>query len=192
MNQITQNNSNIVSGSILDRAMQTNQTFAESFLDCEAVIMTDVSASMDTHDCHNGQSRFEAANEQLKQLQAEMPGKIAVCSFSNSAKFCAAGLPKTTEGTTDMVEALEFMKDFDGAGIRLILISDGEPDDEAATIRLAEKFESKIDTIFVGNEMSSGREFLRRLSMATGGVSIVQNTDKIHLLSSNVRLLLGA
>lgn len=192
MNQIIHGNQKIVTGSILDRALQTGQSFAESFLDCDAVIIVDVSASMDTSDAANGQTRFAAAAAQLEKLQNELPGKIAVCSFSDRAKFCATGLPKDTEGTTDMVNALEFLKDFDDCGIRLILISDGEPNDDDGTLQKAQTFVSKIDTVFVGSEMSAGREFLRKLSAATGGVSICQETAKLNGLSANVRLLLGA
>lgn len=192
MNQIINGNQKIVHGSILDRAIQTGASFAESFLDCDAVIMVDVSGSMSTPDAAFGQSRFQAANQQLEKLQGELPGRIAVCSFSDKAKFCATGLPRDTECTTDMVAALAFLKDFDDAGIRLILISDGEPNDEAGTLAAAGKFASKIDTVFVGSEMSAGREFLRKLSAATGGVSICQETKQLDGLSANVRLLLGA
>lgn len=186
-------NQKIVSGSILGNALSNNISFAESFLDCEAVIMCDVSASMSARDAgkEGMLSRFEAMNIELEKLQNSLPGKLAVCSFSMSAKFCPAGLPKNTESLTDMVKALEFMKDFDDAGIKLILISDGEPDDEYSTLRIAQGFKSKIDTIFVGSEMSAGRDFLRRLAEATGGISIVQETEKLNFLSENVRLLLG-
>lgn len=192
MNQIIHNNQKIVSGSILDRAIQTGTNFAEAFLECDAVIIVDVSASMDCPDAAHGQTRFAAASQQLERLQNELPGRVAVCSFSDNAKFCASGLPRSTEGSTDMVAALEFLKDFDDAGIKLILISDGEPNEEAETLAKAREFKSKLDTVFVGSEMSAGREFLRQLSAATGGVSICQDTKQLEGLSANVRLLLGA
>ena len=192
MNQIINGNQKIVHGSILDRAIQTGASFAESFLDCDAVIMVDVSGSMETPDAAFGQSRFQAANQQLEKLQGELPGRIAVCSFSDKAKFCATGLPRDTEGTTDMVAALAFLKDFDDAGIRLILISDGEPNDEAGTLAAAGKFTSKIDVIFVGPENGPGADFLRRLAQATGGVYVNNKPETLNQLSGNVRLLLGS
>lgn len=182
----------IAKGSILDVANQTGKSFAESFLECDAIIAVDVSASMSTRDCQENTSRFDMAVRELEKLQAQLPGKVAVCSFSSSTKFIASGVLKDTESLTDMVKCLEFLKDFDGAGIKIILISDGEPDEKEPTLKLAQTFVTKIDTVFVGNETSKGREFLRQLAEATGGISITNKTQELNLLSSNLRLLLGA
>jgi tryptophan synthase alpha subunit len=91
-----------------------------------------------------------------------------------------------------MVKLLKFLKDFDGLGIKIIVISDGEPDEKDETLRIAKTFATKIDTVFVGSETGRGRDFLRDLSTATGGISINNKTSELNLLSSNLRLLLGA
>lgn len=182
----------LVKGSVLDVANQNNVSIAETFMSVDAVILVDVSGSMSEKDTRNGESRYQVALNELAKLQEELPGKIAVAGFSDHARFAVSGVPKFEQGMTDMVKALEFVKRVDGCGIKIILISDGEPNDEGETLKLARTFESKIDTVFVGKENSEGRIFLKRLSEATGGISVCQATEKLHYLGTNLKLLLGA
>jgi len=189
-NQMTQQQ--IIPGSLGAVARKNNTSLAASFLDAAALVMVDVSGSMSAHDAGNGKTRFDAAVEQLGRLQRENPGEIGVCCFSSSAEFCPGGVPVFSGGTTDMAGALGMLKMAVNCGVKLILISDGEPDDQEKALAAAAKFSSRIDTIFVGEETSSGREFLRRLSNATGGVSIVNKTEQLNLLSENITKLIGA
>ena len=94
--------------------------------------------------------------------------------------------------TTDVGAALRMMLMADGAGIRLVLISDGEPDNEPEALSMAAKFKSKIDTIFVGREDGYGREFLRKLSAATGGISITNAPEQLGKLEQNITKLIAA
>ena len=180
-----------VTGSLLDVANQSGLSIAESFMNVDAVILVDVSGSMSERDTASGESRYQVALAELEKLQSELPGKIAVCGFSDHTKFAVGGIPQFSQGMTDMVKALEFIKKVDGCGIKLILISDGEPDDSIATLKIARTFESKIDTVFVEKENSAGRNFLQQLSNATGGISVCQETEKLHFLGTNLKLLLG-
>ena len=91
-----------------------------------------------------------------------------------------------------MDDALRFIKIADGAGIKLILISDGEPDSPSETLRVARTFTTKIDTVFIGQPGSPGAEFLRSLSAATGGIATTQKTSELHKLGSTVKLMLEA
>jgi len=185
-------NNQIIQGSLGAVARKNNQSLATAFLNCKCLVMVDVSGSMSARDASDDQSRYDAAVEQLKRLQNENEGEIAVCAFSNKSQFCPAGVPVYQGGGTDMTGALDMMKMADGCGIKMVLVSDGEPDDESGALAAAAKFTSKIDTIYVGREDGAGREFLRRLSMATGGVSIVNQTGQLNLLSENITRLIGA
>lgn len=182
----------IIQGSLGAVAKKNNQSLAASFLSVKCLVMVDVSVSMGRTDAGNGKSRYEAAVEQLARLQNDNAGEIAVCAFSDKAEFCPSGVPVFMRSNTDMVAALNLMKLADGCGIRLVLISDGEPNDEAGTLAAAAKFTSRIDTIFVGSETGSGREFLQRLAAQTGGVSIVNRTEQLNLLGGNIQKLIGA
>ena len=184
--------SKLIVGSLGAVAKKNNHSIAAGFMNVRAFVMVDVSGSMSTRDCGDGRQRFEVAQEQLEKLQNENPSEIAVGCFSNDAQFCPSGVPVFQMGMTDMVKALNLMRMADACGIRLVLISDGEPNDTTAALELASKFVSKIDTIYVGSETGAGREFLRDLSARTGGVSITTETNKLNLLSENITRLIAA
>jgi Mg-chelatase subunit ChlD len=111
--------------------------------------------------------------------------------FQRECQFCPGGVPVMRNGSTDMVAALKMLKMADATDIRLVLISDGEPNDEAGAFSEAAKFASKIDTIYIGPETGSGREFLRELSRLTGGISITNETEQLGKLSENITRLIS-
>ncbi len=180
----------IIAGSIAAVQQRTNVSLAESFLSVDAIIIVDVSGSMAAHDAPGERSRYVAACEELALLQAELPGRIAVIAFSDRAQFCPGGVPPLMGEGTDMVAALRFVKPADGLGIRIILISDGEPDEPEDTLRVARQFRSHIDTVYIGSERGRGRDFLAILSGATGGQHL--ESIKPAMLAEPVRNLLAA
>lgn len=191
-NQNGSNSNAIIAGSLGAVAKKNNASIASGFLNVKCLVMVDVSGSMGSGDATGGKTRYDAACEQLERLQAENPGEIGVCAFSDRAEFCPSGVPINQGGGTDMLAALRMMKMADACGIKLILISDGEAGDEAGTLKQAAKFASKIDTIYIGPETGPGREFLRNLSQATGGISITNQTAELGKLSENITRLIGA
>lgn len=191
-------NTNVAKGSLADIARANHQTLAESFLSCEAVIVIDVSGSMSMHDTTenwdeqtSSPTRYDIACDELAKLQAAIPGKVAVIAFSDHPEFAPGGYPRFIGGGTDMAAALQFIKVADGCNLRLILISDGQPDDPTETLRIAATLDH-VDTIFIGREGDEGAEFLRRLSAATGGIATTQATNELTKLGKTVQLLLNA
>lgn len=172
-------NTGIVRGSLSDIARQDNVGLAESFLGADAIVLVDVSSSMSARDLYDDRSRYEAACDELTKLQARLPGKIAVIAFSSAAQFCPNGTPPFFGGGTNMAGALTFVHVADDCGIQFVLISDGEPNDEAATLQVARQFKSRIDTIFIGREGEHGVKFLRQLAAATGGQHQHNRVDQI-------------
>lgn len=182
----------ITKGSLSAIATQNGTSLAESFLDVDAVVVIDTSSSMSATGTATGCSRYEQACKELETLQASMPGKIAVISFSstNEVKFCPGGIPHNWLGGTDVAGALTFAKMADVPGMRFILISDGEPDSASAALAVARTYTNRIDTIFVGNErLPAGRKFLQELSAASGGQSIT--SDRVQALATSVQRLLA-
>lgn len=170
---------------------QQGKNIAESFLNVDAIVMIDTSGSMAATDCQNGQMRHTVACEELRRLQRQLPGKIAVIEWADSHAFCPGGIPGPAIGyTTDMAGVLRFVKQADDTGIKLILISDGEPDNEQDALNVARGFKSKIDTVYIGPEAGSGAAFLRLLSSLTGGQSVSQSPREIVELSQTVTKLL--
>lgn len=180
----------IISGSLRSIAQQNNQSIAETFLSCDVVIVVDTSGSMGANDSRGGKSRYSVACEELAALQKSLPGKIAVIAFSDDVQFCPSGIPEFFQDGTNLTKALKFVKVADVPDMRFILISDGEPHDEQSALEEAKKFKNRIDVIYVGpEERPSGRQFLERLSKATGGVSVT--ADKAQELAASVTRLLA-
>jgi hypothetical protein len=166
----TRKHTGVVKGSIGDIAKQQGITIAEAFMNCDLVAIVDVSGSMTTEDSEGGKKRKDVAQQRLIELQAQFPGKIAVLSFSNEVEFCPSGVPHFVGESTNVGGALAYAKIADDVqGMRFVLISDGEPSDEAYALQVARTYKNHIDTIFVGPENGYGRDFLKRLAAMTGG-----------------------
>lgn len=182
----------IVSGSLAAIAQRDGMSLAASFLSCDVLVLIDQSGSMSARDAHGGQSRFDAADAELTRLQRENAGKVAVISFSNRVEFCPGGMPNREGGSTNMAAALDFAHVADGV-CQIVLISDGEPDEEGKTLAAARRFTSPIHTIYIGPADGGawgGREFLERLARATGGRAFKSTAP--GLLADGVEQLLLA
>lgn len=179
----------VVPGSLSALAQQNNMSVAESFLSADVVILVDVSGSMAARDSRGGRSRYDIALEELARLQKSLPGRIAVVSFSNEAKFCPGGVPQYDGGGTYLTEALNFVQIADGT-VRFIVVSDGCPENERSALAVARQMTSQIDTVFVGpeNDIEGGRAFLEKLAHARGGQSVL--AAKCDQLAQRVETLL--
>lgn len=178
----------IVKGSLTDIQQQSGKSLAESFLSAEIVVVVDTSASMGQHDAPGGFSRYDAACNQLATIQGNNPGKVAVISFSSWPVFCPHGTPDNLNGSTDMVAALQFVKPVDGTDTKIVLVSDGEPDQADETLKLAKTFQTAIDVIYIGREGGYGYQFLQQLAKLTGGKSF--KSEAPGLLGESVEKLL--
>lgn len=181
----------LVKGSIGQLAKENGKSIAETFVGADMVVLVDTSGSMSTHDAAGGQSRYDAACEELASLQANQPGRVAVLSFSSTVQFCPTGQPTNLGGGTDLAGALRFAKMADVAGMRFVVISDGEPGDASAALAVARTYQNRIDVIYIGSELHpTGRDFLESLARASGGVSVT--ADRGQGLGATVeQLLLG-
>jgi len=189
-------NTALIPGSLEAIAVQEGQSLAESFLTADAIILVDTSGSMNARDVvrttweqNVTQSRYEAACEELKKLQAKLPGRIAVIAFSDKPEFAPGGIPRFIGGGTDLARALTFVHVADGCDMSFVVISDGEPNDEAAALNEAAKFVSRIDTVFVGPAGDPGEQFLEKLAKASGGQ---HSRNEVHQIAERVESLLLA
>jgi len=187
--QITKHDQRLVTGSLQDLAQKNNQSIAETFINCDVVILVDTSGSMSASDSRGGRSRYDVACDELRALQGSLPGKIAVLSFSSDVIFCPSGMPIFLGANTDMAKALQFAKIADTPGMRFILISDGDPDDPAQTLSIATSYKNRIDAIYVGPEDHPiGQSFLQRLATASGGQTLT--ADRAKELKAGIETLL--
>lgn len=189
MNSLTK--TTVVKGSLSQVSKDTGIALAESFLNADCIVLVDVSSSMEDKDAQGGKSRYEAACTELAALQASMPGKIAVLAFSNDCVFCPSGTPLMMGGGTDLAKALQFAKVADVPDMRFVVISDGQPNDPEKTLAIAKDYKNRIDTIYVGPEVSrTGQDFLARLAKQNSGQTVT--ADRVLQLSSKMKLLLAA
>lgn len=183
-------NLTVVPGSLRDLASRNGASLAESFLSADVIILIDVSGSMAACDARGGQQRYQVACDELAQLQAKIPGKIAVVAFSDDVLFIPCGTPPFLSGGTALEKALQFVQVADGC-VDFIVISDGIPNNMEGALSLARTFTSKISTVYVGPETSDlGVDFLRRLAQAAGGRYTV--AEKANELAGAVETLMLA
>lgn len=180
----------IVKGSIQDIAKRDGVSLAESFVNCDAVVIVDVSGSMSFHDSRGERKRYDVAVEELTQLQTTMPGKLAVIAFSDGPIFCPSGLPPFLGSGTNLLEALKLARVADMPDMRFVIISDGQPDMPRECLALAATFRGRIDTVFVGPESDgAARDFMTRLANARGGQAVLAAQAK-QLATTIEQLLL--
>lgn len=185
------NNNLVVAGSLSALARNAGHSLAESFVSCDVIIIVDTSGSMNTRDSRGGASRYDVAIEELRNLQNQLPGKIAVIAFSDKPQFCPSGIATYLGSGTALHTALEFTKVADVEGMQFILVSDGEPDQPGLALAVARTYKNKIDVIYVGPEdRPSGRAFLQKLASITGGATVT--VDRAMELQSGILRLLEA
>ena len=182
----------VVPGSQLDTAKKAGLTLAQSFLSAELVILLDNSGSMGTADAPGNRTRQEYAERQLRRIQGQNPGKVALICFANDVQYSPGGVVLNVGGNTALHKALEFAKIADDTGLKILVISDGEPDDEKKALSVARQYKSKIDVLYCGPESdrTGGRAFLQRLAQTTGGQFFSSNKPA-ELEGTIKRLLLG-
>ena len=175
----------IAKGSIAAKMALTAQSFQDILMDLTAVVMVDTSGSMGARDvsAEGTISRFGQAISHLQVLQEENPGKFLIFSFDNEVRMHLGGVPDDPDRSYDlrmtrMDLAVKALFDFDGTGVRLFLLTDGEPsasgmtsdEHQSITLKMAAKFETPIDVIHMGAQSDVlGITFCRKLAQASGG-----------------------
>lgn len=146
----------------------------------------DVSASMALPG-HGGQRRIDI----LRTAIAALP-PMPLLSFSTTTTISMT-IPEPC-GSTNMAAALR-----EGAAMNprtVIVISDGQPDDDLAALRAARHFQCAIHTLFVGPEIDrEAIDFMAQLAKAgmTWGRSDIHDLRLSHQapLSSAIAALIG-
>ena len=179
----------IVKGSIQDIANCTGQQIAELFIDVDLIAIFDSSGSMSATDLGD-KTRYQRACDALKTLQNDNPGRIAIITFSDKASWCFDGIPEFLSSNTNLAGALAFAKTADNKFVKMVVISDGQPDNEESALSIAQTMEAEISTIYIGPENGSGKLFLERLAKQNGG-KFHKNQFALNLGETVQRMLTG-
>jgi hypothetical protein len=133
------------------------------------IFLLDISGSMDTY--IGGMSKLD----HLRNIMKDYPESKKICFSSdvycnvdrNGNVDCA--IPASAHGSTDLAGAIRYLRGLAKRPERIVLISDGDPDDPNAAMREATGFSVPIDIIFIGQRGSSGERFMINLAKFTGG-----------------------
>lgn len=161
----------LIKGSQTQIAQMKGETLAETFMNVRMVCIVDVSSSMNANDSSNNRTRYQAAKDELEHLQNQFPGEIYLIAFNDVVQLCPNGIPSTPAMSTDVAGVLQYLinNSLDAIGCKVVLISDGEPNDEVKALHVASKLRCKLDCIYVGREGGRGMYFLQKLANQCGG-----------------------
>jgi len=188
-NLAQRNKFKIVKGSLEEIRRQSGSELAAVFFtQVEMIVVFDVSSSMSVALPRRGMRRIDAAEAELFALQERYPGKIALVDFNSSVQFRPNGTPRAPKGTTNLTGALKFVHIADRTGIKIVVISDGRPDNKTSALKIARKFDTRIDVIYIGEEGGSGQKFLEKLAKSTGGQ--YYKPKEVKLLGAPITALL--
>jgi hypothetical protein len=144
-------------------------------------LLLDVSGSM-AEDCEPGRSKWDA----LRKMLGNFFG-VRMYAFASECIPCSMSIVGglAPGGTTDMAKAFRVIK---RAGVgSLILITDGEPNDEEDALRAAAGL--RIDIFYVG--AGPRPSFLDRLAAACRGTAQTANLAKPQELTAKIKPLLA-
>ena len=161
-------------------------------------LLLDCSGSMDER-MRNGQRRIDGLREVVSTVQSKRTTQMIMFGphqakavhileqMSSPVVFFADEIPEPG-GMTPLAEAIDFARTA-GAG-RLLLISDGGPNNEHLAMEAARNFGGRIDVCFVGDAGDPGSIFLEELARLTGGSQFEGDLSDPKALAGSVMGLL--
>lgn len=187
-NDLTRRNSNIAKGSISDVATNEGKSVGEVLSDIAAIILVDISGSMADY-MSGGVSKWEHAKKAMENLQSTYAGKLAIVSFHTTPQLCIDGHIGEPTGGTQLATALDFVQSLTSMpGVKVIIISDGQPQDAYEALERAKLLTVEIDVIWIGEDNDLiGRDFMQ--SLATGAFH--NKSESPALLGTTIAGLLG-
>ena len=113
-NSLAQSTGGVIVGSMADYQRKTGAGLAKSWLQVKAVVVVDISGSMDTRDAGDGHRRVDVAKMELAKLQKQLQGQIAVVEFNYDARWGRDGSLGEPAGGTNLAGALDYVRDWWG------------------------------------------------------------------------------
>jgi hypothetical protein len=144
-----------------------------------SIVLLDTSGSMESG-TNSEQRKIDALRDLVYRLRAEGI-QFRQIVFGSSVEM-REDIPEPGGGTP-LTEAIEMATNH--APGKLVVISDGIPDNPDSALNAARKLGVRIDCFYVGPRPSQGEVFMSQLSDATGGSSHVGD------LGAGVKALAG-
>lgn len=160
-----------------------------------SLLLIDTSSSM-RDPLRTGKRRIDALREVVRILRDDHPVPIAAFGRFPSATgtygfetvMIVEDVPEPA-GMTPLADAIRFGHR-EGA-THLVVVTDGEPDDEHDAYAAATEFANPIDVFYVGDPNGPGARFAARLAKMTGGTSGTSDLAEPKQLQTKIAGLLG-
>lgn len=161
---------------------------AAAMAKAKLVLICDRSGSMSSLDGYQNKARYEVEDSVVTNIQNKYPGQVVLIAFSDTAKLCLDGILPSPSGNTMMTHGLEKATPLALAGLKCVLISDGEPSEPEDWVleKVKKDFIGRLHTIFVGPEISEGAQFIRKIAQVARGQYNVYNPTEIPELLENM------
>ncbi len=154
------------------------------------VILADISGSMESP-AWSDRRKIDVLREAVDEVMLRSDCRLI--AFSREAREVKR-IPDATEANTNLVAALEAARVFDPG--QTLVISDGQPDNEAAALALARQFRGAIDVLYIGPDTDRAAiSFMQKLAAAAdGAVSIndLKSESGTKMLAHTLTKLLPA
>jgi len=154
-----------------------------------SLLLVDCSGSMADR-IASGERRIDALRKRVELLRETHPVPVAAFGVRCAGQVEVVDTIPEPQGSTPLDLAIDFAM-AQGA-THLVVITDGEPNDEASALASARIFGGVIDVFFIGDEGSYGAAFCKRLAAASGGTCGVTDLGgSPKVLAGAIRLALG-
>lgn len=151
-----------------------------------SLLLVDTSGSMSNFIASGG-TRIDALRKTVTELKSTH--SVPVASFSGRGVRMIEGEIPNPAGHTPLTEAIDFGK-YQGA-THLVVVTDGEPDNQHSALDSARSFGGVIDVFFIGDPNDFGAAFAKRLAESTGGNVNVTDLGAPKQLAAGIAGLLG-
>jgi Mg-chelatase subunit ChlD len=155
------------------------------------VLMIDTSGSMGeplSYDRDTNQSvrKIDRLREVVDQVRAQCPAEMV----GFGAETGIVSEISEPGGSTPLTEALEIAAT--NQFTHLVVISDGCPNSTQTALEVAQRYNFKIDTCYIGTAGDYGEEFMKELAQQCGGTHQRGDLSEPLQLASALKGLLGA
>ncbi len=155
----------------------------------KSMLLVDVSGSMG-ETIASGARKIDALRDVVSTLRETHP--VPIAAFGLNAKPAVAFVEKIPDpsGMTPLDEGIDFSRQ--ARATHIIVVTDGQPDDQDAALAAAKRFGGTIDVFFIGDENGYGAEFCRELARVSGGAVNVTDLSKPRELAAKIAGFLPA
>jgi len=174
-----------------------NKALAKSGLDDlvkartqRALLLVDCSGSMADTIRHGEERKIDALRKVVSTLRETRAFPMAAFGVRCAGQVEVVDTVPEPQGGTPLDLAIEFAT-AQGAN-KLVVVTDGEPNDERMALRAASAFGGPIDVFYIGDGNDRGYRFCVELAKQTGGTCGLTdlNGDK-KALAGKIQLALG-